>query len=165
MEKHALRIHYVVTGNSTGWKRSLPLLSLLWIQKRSCLQHYLSWIRPPPPSSLDPPYFSEVLPLNSTSQQWLYLLCLVCQCTTDRISVSPVTTECGQPPGSPTEVERLCLMTGPTLVTPAPPTETVYTFHNTEQGQGSFCFLPQISYSMKVKCPHEGSQPGLVFCS
>lgn len=50
-------------------------------------------------------------------------------------------------------------MTGPILVTPALPTETVYKFHITEQGQGSFCFLPQISYSVKVKCPHEGSQP------
>lgn len=106
-----------------------------------------------------PPYVSEVLPLNSTIQQWLYLLCPLCQYTPDRTSVFPVTTACVQVPGSLPEVERLCLMTGPILVTPALPTETVYKFHITEQGQGSFCFLPQISYSVKVKCPHEGSQP------
>lgn len=163
MEKHALRSHYVVTGSSTGWKRSLPLLSLLWIQKRSHLQHYLAWIRPPLTCSLDPPIFLKSSALEQFKSAVTLSVCLVCQRTPDR-TCFPVTTACVQAPGSPTEVKRLCLMTGLTMVTPALPTETVYKFHNKEQGQISFCFLPQISYSMKVKCPHEGSRPGLVFC-
>lgn len=149
---------------TTGRKRSLPLLGLLGLERRPCLhttQHEsdLLFQVPFPPTFLR----SSDLEQNKSAMTLSAMSDMPAHYRED--SVSPVTTACLQAPGSPTEVERLCLMKDPTLVTPALCTETVYKFLNMEQGQGSFCFLPQISYSMKVKCPHEGSQPGLIFCS
>lgn len=142
-------------------KRSLPLLSLLGIQKGSWLQHYLAQIRSPL-NSFDLPSLSEGLTWTVHAVTTLFIR----RPHIVSPSVSPFTTTHVQALGSHwLWWKGSCWMTVPTLVTLAPAAETVCKFHNTEQGQGSFGFLPQIFYPMKVKCPHEGSQPGLAFCS
>lgn len=151
MEKHAWTSHYVVTGNSLGQKKEKPAIAEPVMNSEKLLSTVLPSMNQTMSSEfLWSPYSSCPLFIGGTPYS---------------TSVTPFTTTCVQAAGSLTVVEKVVAERQSQLWSHQLQLQrqcASSTTRNKAKGASAFC--PRYSIPWKL-CPHEGSQPGLVFCS